>query len=126
MLNDSIATAGLRSRLCSIFEALNYDLPASSSTALRTHKMRGVCPARRAWAYESLNVGLSSSAVGVGTDVNTDAVYWNTAHGSWYWVVVWAASSDWIRLGLHATSGSVHDLRHAAPMTVRTAPGKTS
>jgi hypothetical protein len=66
--------------------ALNYDLPEQFifGVAYNTNTW-GYTPLGTPGPYESLNVGLNGIApVTVGTDVNTDEVYWNTQHASWY------------------------------------------
>ena len=66
--------------------ALNYDLPEQFifGIAFNTNTW-GYAPLHAAGPYESLNVGLNSTPpVAVGTDVNTDAVYWNTAFAGFY------------------------------------------
>ncbi len=66
--------------------SLNYDLPDQFiyGVAFNTNTW-GYAPLNAPGPYESLNVGLNStSGPTVGTDVNSDVVYWNTAHGSWY------------------------------------------
>lgn len=66
--------------------SLNYNLPDQFiyGIAFNTNTW-GYSPISQPGPYESLNVGLNRTSVpSVGTDVNSDTVYWNTAHGSWY------------------------------------------
>lgn len=67
--------------------ALNYALPDQFiyGIAYNTNTW-GYSPIGLPGPYESLNVGLNTSAspVTVGTDVNPDAVYWNTETAAWY------------------------------------------
>ena len=44
----------------------------------------GYAPIGAAGPYESLNVGLNSAAPAVGTDMEADAVFWNTKYGGFY------------------------------------------
>lgn len=44
----------------------------------------GYTPLGAPGPYNSLNFGLNESAPSVGTDLNPDAVYWNTSHAGFY------------------------------------------
>jgi hypothetical protein len=44
----------------------------------------GYQPINQPGPYESLNVGLGTGPATVGTDVEADAVFWNTSHGPFY------------------------------------------
>lgn len=65
--------------------SLNYSLPNQFvyGIAYNTNTW-GYAPIGVGGPYESLNVGLNSASPSVGTDFNTDNVYWNTRYAGFY------------------------------------------
>ena len=77
---------GLAFNIVFDLRALNFDLPSTLiyGIAYDTNSW-GYHPIGLPGPYESLNVGLNdTSSPSVGTDVNPDAVYWNTLTAAWY------------------------------------------
>lgn len=65
---------------------LNYDLPDQFIYGVEYNTNTwGYSPNNAPGPYESLNVGLNQNPpVGVGVDVNADALFWNTMTAAWY------------------------------------------
>ena len=77
---DGVCYNGFAFTITFDLRSLNYDLPEQFiyGVAYNTNTW-GYAPIGAPGPYESLNLGLNSTPpVAVGTDVNPDAVYWNT------------------------------------------------
>ena len=85
--NDGTCYHGLAFVITFDLRSLNYNLPNQFIYGIEYNTNTwGYHPIGLPGPYESLNVGLNTntSAASVGTDVNSDAVYWNTLTAEWY------------------------------------------
>jgi len=85
-ISDGICYNGYAFPIVFDLRSLNYDLPDQFIYGVEYNTQTwGYSPIGVPGPYNSLNVGLNRTPpVAVGTDVNPDAVYWNTFHKNWY------------------------------------------
>lgn len=83
-ISDNACYNGLAFNATFDMSSPNVTLPNSVIVGVAYNTQSyGTAPIGTSGPYNSLNVGLVG-AVTVGTDVNTDSVFWNTATAAWY------------------------------------------